>query len=217
MPSFVHSMKPASAVSRRAMGYAANAASVVSLVVAVGCSSSSASPSTGDDASTPDSSVIDSGIVDTGIVDAAMPPLGVPITTCAGCAVCGGLLLTATTGTNYCTVDCTTDSDCPAGSNTACIPNIMSAAANSECIRTCQADSDCTLPFVCRHDLPTAGGYCWSPYRETDAITPFPDAGPDATTAPDSGTTPDAGPSPDAATDSGASTTGDAADDGPAE
>jgi hypothetical protein len=198
------------AFSRRGL----TSAACLSGVLALAACSSSSSPDNGGDASTSDASP------DTGVVDAAMPPIGVPIPSCAGCNVCGGALVTPDSGVTFCTVDCTTDSDCPAGSGTACIANINSPnmGLSNECIKTCSVDTDCVAPFVCRHDLATPGGYCWSPYGETDASTPFGEAGadggtPDSGAAVDGGGTADGG-APDAAD---AGTTADASSDGPSE
>src|SRR5579859_2628416 len=78
---------------------------VVSLCVlgSNGCSGSSAQPA-GGDASTPDA-----------MVEAGPPPLGVPVSSCAGCPVCGGVLSSPTTGISYCTQDCKMSADCPTG------------------------------------------------------------------------------------------------------
>jgi hypothetical protein len=169
-----------------------------------GCSSDSASP-TGGDASTAD---VQADVVEAG----PPPPLGVPLSTCAGCPVCAGVLGSPTTGISYCTKDCTTTADCPTG--TACVANTTSATLlDMQCIKTCATDSDCTTPFICRSDLSTAGSYCWSPfpppgYGGTDggdaavADTGVPETTPEAGT-PDSG-------APDAQADAGA----DAADGG---
>jgi hypothetical protein len=154
-----------------------------------GCSSDSASPAGGGDASTVDA--MSEASAHPNEAAAAPIPVGDPTTDCNACTVCGGVLLSATTGISYCTADCTTTADCPSG--TACIPNITSAVLGNQCIETCAADSDCTAPFVCRVDVPTPGGYCWSPYPpRTDAATPFPveagaDAGADAGGLPDAG------------------------------
>ncbi len=121
------------------------------------------------------------------------PPLGVPVSSCAGCPVCGGVLGSPTAGITYCTQNCDAGSDCPTG--TACVPNQTSKFLLNECIRTCTSDTDCTAPFICRSDLVSPGSFCWSPY-------PAP-----ASTQPDSGTTADAGDAggPDAQTpDTGA-------------
>ena len=169
-----------------------------------GCSSDSASP-TGGDASTAD--VQADVMVEAGLP----PPLGVPVTTCAGCPVCAGVLGGPTTGISYCTQDCTTTADCPTG--TACVANTNSAMfLDMQCIKTCASNSDCTTPFVCRSDLPTAGSYCWSPYPPPG--NGGADAGDAAVadtgveTTPEAGT-PDSG-APDAQSDAGA----DAADGG---
>ncbi|HEX3769729.1 MAG TPA: hypothetical protein VHV30_02635 [Polyangiaceae bacterium] len=177
------------------------------------CSSSSNSDNGGGDASTSDAGG-----------EAGMPPIGVPLASCAGCPICGGALVTPDSGVSFCTVDCTTDSDCPAGSGTACIASINSPGMglSNECIKTCSADGDCQSPFVCRHDLATPGGYCWSPYGETDASTPIPEAGVDSGASdggtPESGATPDSGAADSGGADAAdAGTTPDASNDGPSE
>ena len=175
-----------------------------------GCSSDSAAPS-GSDASTSD--VVMMGD------DGAPPPLGVPLKSCAGCPVCGGVLTSATEGTSYCTQACKASSDCPMG--TGCVPNTNSAMIlDMQCLKTCTSDTDCTTPFICRSDLPTAGKYCWSPFPAVKPTTgggdaAAPDTGVAETGAPvDSGATreagqPEAAP-PDAATADG----GDGGDGG---
>jgi hypothetical protein len=153
--------------------------------VFAGCSSSSNAPAASSDASTDG--------------QAGPPsPLGVPVSSCAGCTVCGGVLGSPTTGITYCTADCTTDTDCPSG--TGCTASPSSSTLSNECLKTCTSNTDCTSPFVCRSDLPAPGSFCWSPYP------PPSDAGPDA--APDAGavTTVDAG-------DAGSAATVDAGDD----
>ena len=119
-------------------------------VAAAGCSASSSGATPSSDASTADGEA------------GPPPPLGVPVASCAGCPVCGGVLGSATTGLTYCTQDCKTNADCPAG--TGCVAALSSAALASECIKTCTADSDCSGGFICRSDLPTAGSFCWSSY-----------------------------------------------------
>jgi hypothetical protein len=170
-----------------------------------GCSSDSASP-TGGDASTADVQA------DVMVEAGPPPPLGVPVSSCAGCPVCAGVLGSPTTGISYCTQDCTTTADCPTG--TACVANTTSSTLlDMQCIKACASDSDCTTPFICRSDLPTAGSYCWSPFPPPGdggadggdaavADTGVPETTPEAGT-PDSG-------APDAQADAGA----DAADGG---
>ena len=171
-----------------------------------GCSSDSASPS--GDAST--------AVADGAVDDGPAPPLGVPLPSCAGCPVCGGVLGSATTGISYCTKDCTANTDCPTG--TACVANTNSPTAlDMQCIKTCASNSDCTAPFICRSDLGTPGSYCWSPFPAPEggmtmnAGNVVPEAGVAETGAPavEAGT--DAGAPADAATiDAG----GDASDGG---
>ncbi len=120
---------------------------------ASGCSDSSSAPS--GDASTADASTAD---VDAG----PPPPLGVPEPSCAGCPVCGGVLASATTGFTYCTQNCATNSDCPAG--TACAATVLSSGLSGQCLRSCTSDADCAGGFICRSDLPSPGAFCWSPY-----------------------------------------------------
>jgi hypothetical protein len=136
----------------------------VCALAATGCSSSSAGPS-GADAS-----------LDAPVEAGPTPPLGVPVASCAGCPVCGGVLGSATKGITYCTQDCTTNTDCPSG--TGCVVNSTSPGLSNECLKTCTSDSDCTgfddpdtgaPPFVCRSDLATPGSFCWSPYPPPDA------------------------------------------------
>ena len=175
--------------------------------VFAGCSSSSNSPVASSDASTDG--------------EAGPPsPLGVPVSSCAGCTVCGGVLGSPTTGITYCTADCTTDTDCPSGTACTATPSSSSSLSN-ECLKTCTSNTDCTSPFVCRSDLPTPGSFCWSPYP------PPSDAGPDA--APEAGAvaTGDAGDAGSVATvDAGADAgldaglsdaSASAASDGPSE
>jgi hypothetical protein len=163
-----------------------------------GCSSDSASP-TGGDASMAD--VQADGAVD----DGPPPPLGVPLPTCTGCPVCGGVLGSPTTGISYCTKDCTSNTDCPTG--TACVANTNSPTVlDMQCIKTCASNSDCTAPFICRSDLGTPGSYCWSPFpapdggTTTDAGNAVPDAGVAETGAPPAEAGTDAGAPADAAT-----------------
>lgn len=180
---------------------------VVSLFVLgpSGCSSDSGSPS-GGDASTADVQA------DVMVEAGPPPPLGVPLTTCAGCRVCAGVLGSPTTGISYCTKDCTTTADCPTG--TACVANTTSATLlDMQCIKTCTSNSDCGAPFICRSDLSTPGSYCWSPFPPPGAAGPdagdaaVADTGVVETGAPTEAGTPDSG-APDA--QSGA----DAADGG---
>jgi hypothetical protein len=167
---------------------------VVGLAVvgdATGCSSSSGAPP-GIDAS-----------ADVGpLSDAPTPPLGVPVSSCAGCPVCAGTLGSATTGISYCTVDCTSTADCPSG--TGCVANATSDALSEQCLATCQTSADCTAPFICRSDLATPGNYCWSPYPPpVDGGAPAGDGG-------DAGP----GPGPDAASTDAAADTGAVGDTG---
>jgi len=116
------------------------------------------------------------------------------------------VLATATTGFTFCTQDCTTSADCPAG--TGCAADVLTAQLPNECLKTCTTDADCSGGFICRADIATAGSFCWSPFP------PPVDAGPDAdAAAPDTGAAdtgaPEAG-EPDAS-DAGASTS-DASD-----
>jgi hypothetical protein len=173
--------------------------------VFAGCSSSSNAPAASSDASTD--------------AEAGPPsPLGVPVSNCNGCTVCGGVLGSPTTGISYCTADCTTDMDCPSG--TGCTASPSSSSLSNECLKTCTSNTDCTSPFVCRTDLPTPGGFCWSPYPPSDA---GPDAAADAGVmaagdAGDAGSAPAVDASADAALDAAPSDTGlDAASDGPSE
>jgi hypothetical protein len=165
-----------------------------------GCSDSSSAPS-GGDASTAD---VQADVEIDGMAEAGPPPpLGVPVATCEGCPVCGGVLGSATTGISYCTKTCTATADCPAG--TACVMNTTSATLlDMQCIKTCTSSADCTAPFICRSDLLTPGSYCWSPFP-----APLSGAGMDAA-APDSGLA-DTGAPPE---DTGASSEAGAAPDG---
>src|SRR5450432_1788478 len=70
-----------------------------------GCSDDSATPSGGDASADVQADVL----VEAG----PPPPLGVPVTSCTGCPVCGGVLGSATTGITYCTQNCATNTDCP--------------------------------------------------------------------------------------------------------
>jgi hypothetical protein len=162
-----------------------------------GCSSSSSPAAPPSDASTaPD-------------VEAGPPsPLGVPVASCAGCAVlCGGVLATATTGFTFCTQDCTTNADCPSG--TGCAADVLTSdlpdasQLPNECLKTCTTDADCSGGFICRSDIATTGSFCWSPFPPpVDAGQGAGEAGPDAGTA-DAGTPGEAGPDasgPDAST-----------------
>jgi hypothetical protein len=125
-----------------------------------GCSSNSAAP-TGGDASATDALIGD---------DAAAQPLGVPVTSCAGCPVCGGVLTSATEGTSYCTQACSASMACPTG--TGCVPNANSAnLLDKQCLKTCTTDSDCTTPFICRSDLPAPGKFCFSKWPPVSGTT----------------------------------------------
>ncbi|HEX4447188.1 MAG TPA: hypothetical protein VH044_10645, partial [Polyangiaceae bacterium] len=143
-------------------------------------------------------------VTDASIAEAAPPPLGVPVSSCAGCPVCGGILTGPDAGATYCTQPCSTSADCPTG--TGCVMNVLTASLDMNCLRTCTTDTDCAGGFICRSDLGTTGSYCWSPYpTPVDSGTPVADAstdaGVDAATA-DAGepdATPDAA-TPDAAT-----------------
>jgi hypothetical protein len=107
------------------------------------------------------------------------PPLGVPVPSCAGCPTCGGVLSGPDSGLTYCTQACTTNADCPTG--TGCVMNVISPTLDDECLRTCATDTDCSGGFICRTDLGTPGGYCWSPYPPpVDAGIPPVEAGADA-------------------------------------
>src|SRR5580698_3188113 len=88
-----------------------------------GCSSTSDAPS-GSDAS---ADVQADVVVDAG----PPPPLGVPVSSCAGCPVCDGILGSATTGIFFCTKDCTAATDCP--TKTACVVNPSSSLLDMEC------------------------------------------------------------------------------------
>jgi hypothetical protein len=166
-----------------------------------GCSDSSAGPSGTDAAALGDVQG------DVQVEAGPPPPLGVPVMSCAGCPVCGGVLGSPTSGIRYCTQDCSTSADCPTG--TACTANTTASVLPSECLKTCAADTDCTAPFICRSDLGTPGSFCWSPYPPVGSRTS--DAG-DAsvldagvsdtgTPPPDTGTPPDAGASDASASD----------------
>jgi hypothetical protein len=168
-------------------------------VVQIGCSDNNSAQPRGD-ASTSDALGEDGG--------GPPPPLGVPVASCAGCPICGGVLGGPTTGITYCTQVCKASADCPTG--TACVANTTSSMIlDMNCLKTCTGDSDCKSPFICRSDFPTPGMYCWSPYPTPSA------AGPDAAVAdtgaaetgapadsgaqPDSGSPADSGTLPDAA------------------
>lgn len=178
------------------------------LLGASGCSDSSSGPS--GDASTADA---------TADVEAGPPPaLGVPVPSCAGCPVCGGVLASATTGFTYCTQNCATNADCPTG--TACATTVLSTGLSGQCLQSCTANADCQGGFICRTDLPSPGAFCWSPYPP-----PVVDAGQDAASdanAGDAGTADTGAPdasldaSPDGeASDAAVSDVSDAAPDGP--
>jgi hypothetical protein len=139
---------------------------------ASGCSSTSDAPS-GSDASADVQADVQADVV----VDAGPPPpLGVPVSSCAGCPVCDGILGSATTGIFFCTKDCTAATDCPTG--TTCVANPSSSLLDDECLATCTSDSDCVAPFICRSDLPgTPGSFCWTPYPPPSEAG-APDAGP---------------------------------------
>jgi hypothetical protein len=137
-----------------------------------GCSSSSPAGAPASDASTSEGG--------------PPSPLGVPVATCAGCAVvCGGVLASATTGFTFCTQDCATNADCPTG--TGCAADVLTSQLPAgqqlpnECLKTCTTDADCSGGFVCRSDIATAGSFCWSPFPPpVDAGSGAPEAGPDA-------------------------------------
>jgi hypothetical protein len=174
---------------------------------AIGCSdSSSGSAPIGDASAIGDALATDGPAV---AVEAGPPPLGVPIATCAGCAVCGGVLGSPTTGISYCTQDCTTDTDCPSG--LGCVAALSSSQLSNECIKTCSSNTDCIAPFICRHDLPTAGNFCWSPYppqQPEDAGSAVADtgaaSGPDGSVGAGDAAPVEAGPADAAVTDGGA-------------
>jgi hypothetical protein len=130
-----------------------------------------------DDSSNPGDASADSSMQVEAAVDAGPPPpLGVPVSSCAGCPVCGGVLGSPTTGITYCTQNCDAGTDCPTG--LACVPNQTSMFLRNECIRTCTSNADCTAPFICRSDLVSPGSFCWSPYPTPATPTmPMPDAG----------------------------------------
>jgi hypothetical protein len=174
---------------------------VVSLcaIAQMGCSDNN-STQAGGDAST-------DGVAEDG--GGPPPPLGVPVASCAGCPVCGGVLGGPTTGITYCTQTCKASADCPTG--TACVANTTSSMIlDMNCLKTCTGDSDCKSPFICRSDLPTSGKYCWSPYPAPGAggqDAAVADAGAAETGSPaDSGAQPDSGAPADSGTpaDSGA-------------
>ena len=178
------------------------------LLGAGGCSDSAGAP--GADASTAD--VVEAG---------PPPPLGVPVSSCSGCPVCGGVLTGPDAGVGYCTQNCATNSDCPTG--TACALAVLSTGLAGQCLRSCTGDTDCQGGFICRSDLASPGQFCWSAFPP-----PAVDAGQDAaldassdanagdtgaadTGAPDAGSdaSPD-GEAPDAATaDAGDAAPGD--------
>jgi hypothetical protein len=164
-----------------------------------------------DDSSSPGDASADSSMQAEAAFDGPAPPLGVPVSSCAGCPVCGGVLGSPTTGITYCTENCDAGSDCPTG--TACVPNQTSSLLRNECIRTCTSNADCTAPFICRSDLVSPGSFCWSPYPAP--ATSMPDSG-TATDAGDAGTVDSGTPAdtgaPDAGPDSGPTDAGDAGD-----
>jgi hypothetical protein len=184
----------------------------VCALAATGCSDSSAGPSAGD-------ASLDAPVEAAG----PTPPLGVPVSSCAGCPVCGGVLGSATKGITYCTQDCTTNTDCPSG--TGCVVNTTSPGLLNECLKTCTSDSDCTPfdnadtgapPFICRSDLGSPGNFCWSPFPPP--MGPAVDAGdaaaPEEAGPVDAGTPPiDTGapPSDSGGTDAALSDAADAA------
>jgi hypothetical protein len=134
---------------------------------ASGCSDSSSPSNPVSDASTAD---VEAG---------PPPPLGVPVTSCAGCPVCGGILTSPDAGATYCTQACSTNADCPSG--TGCVMNVLTASLDMDCLRTCTSNADCLGGFICRSDLGTPGSFCWSPYpTPVDSGTPVADAAADA-------------------------------------
>jgi hypothetical protein len=181
--------------SPRAWAHALSAVAVaVAGLAGAGCSASSGAPASNLDAS-----------ADTSTFDGPAPPLGVPVSSCNGCPVCGGVLASPTTGITYCTQDCTADTDCPSG--TGCVAALSNAALANECIKKCTTGADCSGGFICRSDLPTVGSFCWSSYPPPADAGPVSEAGTDAGTA-DSG---DAAPA-EAGADSGAPPSDAAAD-----
>lgn len=155
------------------------------------CSSNSAAPS-GGDASAPDAMVVG---------DEPMPALGEPVSSCAGCETCAGVLTSPDSGTSYCTKACTTSTDCPMG--TGCVPSTTSAMLlDMQCLKICTSDTDCTAPFICRSDLPTAGKFCFSQWPPLSSGTGS-DAGKPAAVdagAPETGASVDSGAPSEAGT-----------------
>jgi hypothetical protein len=189
-------------ITKRASSFLALAGVLVPLcaIAVAACSQSSGSGSPGDASA--------DALVEAG----PPPPLGVPVASCTGCPVCGGVLGSPTTGLTYCTQDCTTNADCPNG--TGCSVNAQTSQLPNECLATCTTNADCVSPFICRSDLGGPGNFCWSPYPPpVDAGPAVPEAGPDA--SPDASDT-DSSASEAGPADAGATVTdaSDAAPDG---